>query len=263
MNRHAVLFLAYDQVPEQSVLTVQAIETVLAQDIGPMDVLLIDNASTQGRTWEHFQMIRDLYIDREDETRVHTIRHRSNIAPLKIVNRALPYFFAMGHDKVLGVPNDVMLPPNFYRLLSSVPRGMVCASETREKAFPLVDAATIVSACTPMATTVIRKWFWEALKDEDGWLFDENMTHYASDCDLAVRMVLAGISGCQTDVPFWHYGSASHLLLPHQDGQVLRDQADRDRAYFRAKWGFAVDSWEYGHIDPNLQPNLKAKAVTA
>lgn len=253
--------LAFDNVVEQSQLSVQTLETILAQDIGPLDVLLIDNGSSLIRTWEHFQMVRDLYLDQESDTRVMTVRHSENISPCKLVNRALDYFWKLGHEEVLGVANDVMLPTNMFRLMSGWPRGLVTASETREKNFPRVEVAEAVNECTPAAVALIRKWFYDSLVAQEGHYLDENFFLYASDCDFAVRMAMCGIRGVQLNIPYWHYGSASHLLDPN--GQKTRDQADIDRAYFEKKWGFGVSSLEYGKLPGELNFTLHAKARAA
>jgi hypothetical protein len=97
-----------------------------------------------------------------------------------------------------------------------------------------------------MAVTLVRKWFHDALIARDGMYFDENMANYASDCDLALRMATCGLRGVKLSVPYWHYGSASHKLLPPEEGRKITDQANVDRAYFEKKWGFKCTDLEYG-----------------
>jgi hypothetical protein len=265
VTRHAVMFSAYDQVPEQHDLTVQALESVLAQDIGPMDVLVIDNGSTLKDTWEHFKMVAQLYLDRDDPVHLHTIRNPVNISPLQVANRALRYFFKGGHDKVLGVPSDVYLPPNFYRLLNEWPRGLVTASEHRDRNHISLTGAfcewevCAVAENTPMATGIIRKWFHDALVAQEGHFLDEGFWMYASDCDLAKRMAACGIRGVQLSVPYYHYGSGHWKLLPPEKGKIETDKADADRAYFEKKWGHKVDDLEYGRSCGDI--NFKGKAL--
>jgi hypothetical protein len=265
MTRHAVILLAYDQVPEQHNLTVQTLETVLKQDIGPLDLLLIDNGSPLETTRVHFQMLRDLYIDRMDETHIHTMPLKQNMPPVRVINRALSYWYIKGHSKVLCVPNDVMIPPNFYRLLNQWPRGLVTASEHRDPhhisltgAFCEWDVQAI-SENTPMAVTLVRKWFYDALVARDGMYFDEEMENYASDCDLALRMATCGLRGVQLNVPYWHYGSASWKLLPQDDGRKITDQADIDREYFFQKWGFRVFDEQY--VASALDINFRGERI--
>jgi hypothetical protein len=261
-KRHAAMMLAYDNVQEQHNLTIQSLESLLAQDIGPMDILLIDNGSTLIGTWEHFQMVRDLYMDREDETRIHCIRNEENLSPVKLSNRALQYFWKIGHDKVLGAPNDVILPPNFYRLANEWPRGIVCATMTDNPNFPRVETAHAVSECTPLAVGIIRKWLYDALVAKDGYFLDENFFLYASDCDFALRIASCGIRGVQLDMQYWHYGSAHWRLLSQEEGRKQTNKADADRQVFIKKWGFPVTDYEYGRLASDINFQGKARAVT-
>jgi len=81
------------------------------------------------------------------------------------------------------------------------PRGFVCASDNGH-AEPIVRPATAVSENTPMAVMLVRRWAHDAVKSHSGYLFDEGFVHYASDCDLALRMASCGIRGVQLDIPF-------------------------------------------------------------
>ena len=228
-----VLMLCYNNLE----LTKGAVQSVLAQDI-PVRLFLIDNGSTDGtKEWiksqpfEHYSYI-------------------ANESPAKQGNRWARHIFALGAEYVLGVPNDVRIPSNCYSELLKWPRGFVCASDNGQTE-PEVRTARAVSENTPMAVMLTRKWAWQALIAKDGYFLDEGYFHYASDCDLALRMAACGIRGVQLDTPYWHYGSATHKL-PEIHAQSCV-QADKDRAYFVRKWGFRVDSLEYGRVaaDPN------------
>lgn len=241
MTRHAVLLVAYNNLS----LTKDAVNSVLAQDIGPLDVYLIDNGSTDG-TREYFSS-----VGMEPHT-IHAGHWDTNISPNIVTNHSLEHIFQF-HDKVLGVANDLILPPNMYRLMNQWPRGMVTASQNPNKDFPRFEQARAVSECTPFALILLRKWCYEALLAKDGHFFDEKFFCYASDCDLALRMAACGIRGVQLDVQYYHYGSATWKLAPEAERNEMLKQADRDRAYFKQKHGFAVDSLEYGQVaqDPN------------
>jgi hypothetical protein len=246
IERHAVLLFAYNQVREQYNLTVQTIETILGQDIGNLEILLIDNGSASPETFQYFQMIRDMYWEQDEGTRIHIAHNKQNISPVKVCNRALDYLWNRGHQKVLCVANDVMLTPNTYRLMNQWPRGMVTASQTEQKDIPVIENASAVNECTPMALGLVRKWFHDALVARDGYYLDEGYFHYASDCDMALRMATCGIRGVQLDLQYWHSGSASWRLLSPEDGRKITDMANIDRAYFEKKWGFKCDAYEYG-----------------
>lgn len=236
--RHAVLMIVYNNLE----LTKDAVASVLAQDIGPLDLTIIDNGSTDGTgDW-----LREFFTD--DASTIWKGFHSENRSPIKIVNQLLPVIFGRGHTKVLGVPNDVVLPPNFYRELERWPRGIITASMTSERSFPMFEESKAVSENTPLAAGIVRKWAHDALVDRFGYLFDEGFFHYASDCDLALRMAACGIRGIQLDIQFWHHGSASWRLAPEAIGRAITNQADVDRSYFFKKWGFGVADPAYGEM---------------
>jgi hypothetical protein len=239
--RHAVLFLCYNRTPEQLELSQQALDSVLAQDIGPMDIYIVNNGSTEPTK----QWLNSL-LPGKDENCVQAVHYAENRSPLLIANEMSRKIYEH-YDYVLGVPNDVILPPNAYRLMNEWPRGFISATPVEAGSHPEpVETARAVSECTPMCVMLTRKWAHDAIVAKDGYFFDEKMFLYASDCDLALRMAACGIRGVQLDIPFWHYRSAHWRLLPPLEGRKETLKADADRAYFKLKWGFACDSPEYG-----------------
>jgi hypothetical protein len=247
--RHAALTIVYVQVEDQFELAKGAIASVLAQDIGPLDILYIDNGSTYPglRPW-----LDDLAVFLADSPHKLTVIHSApNKSPIIWANWAYGQLFK-NYDKVLSFPDDVVLPENCYRLMSEWPRGLVTGSMTDQREFPRVEWAEATSECTPAAVSVLRKWFHEALVSKDGYFLDEGYVHYASDCDLALRMAACGLRGIQLNLPYYHYGSASWRLLEPREGRKLTLQADFDRAYFHAKWGFAVADDRYGQTSSDI-----------
>ena len=150
------------------------------------------------------------------------------------------------HKYVLGIANDVILPPNLYSEMLRWPRGFVTASPTRERNFPIFETSKAVSECTPMPSMLTRKWAYDALMEKDGYFLDPNMFMYASDCDIALRMAACGIRGIQLDIQFYHYCSAHWRLMPEDEGRKETAKADADREYFYRRWGFQVSDPEYG-----------------
>jgi len=244
MERHAVFFLMYNLTEAQLELSKQALDSILRQDIGPLDVYVVNNGSTAPtKAW-----LDSLNPDQTNGSWLY-IRHSTyNVSPIKLANDYAATLFQK-YDKVLGVPNDCVLPKSTYRLLSEIPRGFVSATPIEDQSplftIPEVETATVISECTPMAVMVTRKWAYDALIAKDGFFFDERYFHWASDCDLALRMAACGIRGCQTDVKFWHYRSASWRLASPADGKRMTDGADADREQFRLRWGFKVDDPQY------------------
>ncbi len=223
-----VVMIAYNNLA----LTQKAVESVMAQDIS-VDFYFVDNGSTDG-TWEWS----------ETQPFAYQKRRPKNESVCKVANEISALVFEKS-DYVLGVPNDVVLPSNCYSQLLRWPRGFVCASDNGQSD-PVVREAHAVSENTPMGVMLTRKWAYDALIVKDGYFLDPGFFHYASDCDMALRMASCGIRGIQLDVPYWHYGSASHRLASQEEGDAMRRQADVDRAYFVKKWGFPVNALEYG-----------------
>lgn len=230
-----VLMTMFNQCDAQLALSKLALDSVLAQD-SPVEIHVINNGSTPPtREWLAQQY------------GVWAIHYDHNQSPVRVANTFLHWAFdECQHPAVLLVPNDVILPPNLLREMLRWPRGIVTASPTSERDFPAFATSQAVSENTPMSAMLLRRWVWDAIMQRDGHFFDESYFHFASDCDLALRIASCGIRGIQLDMQYYHYSSASHRLLDADAASRACQQADRDRATFRAKWGFAVTDLEYG-----------------
>lgn len=239
---NAVLMVVYNNLE----LTKAAVASVLAQDI-PVELWFVDNGSTDG-TWDWVMndlTARPLPVG----SMIHRARIEQNKSPVAVVNA---YFGAVfnsnDYDYILGVPNDVVLPTNFYRELLRWPRGIVTASQTDESAFATLSESRVVSTNTPMAVGLVRRWVYDALIAKDGYFLDPGFFHYASDCCLALRLAACGITGIQLDMPYYHYCSAALRLASPESARKQHFLADKDRAYFQRKYGFAVDSPKYAEV---------------
>lgn len=244
MTYHAVTMLCYNNLS----LTKAALNSLVVQDIGPLEFWICDNGSSDG-THEWLTEFAE-FVD--DTHRVHLLRNEQNESPVKMSNQMLRMVFAAGHEKVLGVANDVVLPPNYYRLSEQWPRGIVCGTMTAQKEFPQVAEARAVAEHTPAAVVLIRRWCWEAVASRWGEFLDERYWFYASDCDLALRLAACGIHGVQLDLQYWHYSSATLRLAPDIERKGMDRQANVDRAAFAAKWGHTVDDPEYARCAADI-----------
>jgi glycosyltransferase involved in cell wall biosynthesis len=225
-----ILMIAHNNLE----LTQAAVASVFSQDI-PTDLYLVDNASTDGTAaWL-------ATLSAPAPHCLHLSANSTNISPIKIANDKFREIFTAGGEYVITMNNDQRIPSNCCRELAKWPRGFVSASDIGQHELPPVREAQPVSELTPFGVILIRKWAYDALMAKDGYFYDEGMFLYASDCDMAVRRIQCGIRGIQLDIPFYHYGSATHLLASEEEGKWIREQADRDREYFKAKHGFGVE----------------------
>jgi hypothetical protein len=246
MKRYPIFMLMYNRTPEQLELSKEAFSSAMAQDIGPLHLWIVNNGSTS----ETKEWLDSIQVESPHKLTVQHIAE--NMSPVKVGNRETATIFSLGYETILGLPNDVIVPPNMYRKLEEWPRGLVTASMTGDRNFPVSENVIAVSEATPMAVAMMRKWFYQAMVSKDGYLLDEQLFFYTSDCDLALRMAASGIRGIQLSIPYFHYGSASHRLSTPEVSQEIRSRADHDRALFQAKWGFKVDAPEYGEACGNI-----------
>jgi hypothetical protein len=239
MNPAAMI--CYVTTETQFDLTREAVASVMRQDVDGGVVLWVhDNGSTLSRFWPWLNELPDLYPGR-----IHLSQSRENESPLRIGNRLMSRVFRED-EYFLGVPNDVILPCNFYRELLKWPVGLVTASMTAEREFPRFESSRAVSTHTPMAVGLFRKWMYDALMAKDGFFFDERYFHYASDLDLSLRMAACGVRGVQLDIQYFHSGSGSWRLADPETARQITSMADVDRARFVERWGFGVSDAAYG-----------------
>jgi GT2 family glycosyltransferase len=230
-----VLMLAYNNLN----LTQDAVASAFSQDI-PVALYLVDNGSNDGTIgWAKSLQVPSPH-------KISVVRYKSNVSPVRIFNWMFEEIFRE-NKYVLTMPNDVILPANTYSQMLQVPRGIVAATqvERKEDVKPPSEQPVAVNENIPMAVALIRKWAHEALVAKDGHFYDEGYFHYASDCDLALRLAACGIRGVQLDLNYWHYGSASWRLATKEIAREITSQADVDRSYFEKRWGFRVDDPRY------------------
>jgi GT2 family glycosyltransferase len=238
VRRHAVLFICFNNLQ----LTKQALASLAEQDIGELDLYIVDNGSTDGTN----EWLQDYRRFLQETHRVTIYSFSENDSPVVVTNGFLKEIYQAGYQSVLMVPNDVVLPQNAYRLMEQWPRGIVTASPTSQRDFPIFETAKAVSNNTPMSLVLLRKWCYDALVAKDGMFFDERFTHYGSDCDFALRLAACGIRGVQLDLQYWHYSSATLKLAMPDERRRMEREANVDRQKFFDKWGFKVDDLEYG-----------------
>lgn len=232
-------------------LTKKAVKSIFAQDI-PVQLLLMDNGSTDGTSeWTRTQADKELayvYFD-----------------PPKSVaaswNFGLKFWFdSCGAEYVLVCNNDIELRPDTYRRLLEDGGPFVTAVGTNdpEKIKPRLDddgipmpsvmptgyARPDPAAKRPhpdFSCFLIRKELYYTVGP-----FDEKFKiAFCEDGDYDMRMYNGGVQAYCIDLPFLHHGSMTIKNADPKEIRKIQIQADKNRAYFKKKWGVAVGSPEY------------------
>ncbi len=235
---NAITVLIYDRTEAQYKLSRAAVESALSQDI-PVDVYIINNGSTCERTKEWLGEVAEPL-----GSSPVVYSYEQNLSPMKVSNMQLGFLFNAGYDHILGLPNDIIAPPNLYRKMLEREELLVTPGmhgTKTESHDPWTEDVKRIHGDIHMSAMLIRRQAYETLMQRDGYFYDEGYFMYASDCDLKMR--LEGIPTAQLDILCWHYGGASHRLAV---GGQPYEQADKDRAYFEKKWGHPIDSEQYG-----------------
>lgn len=241
--------LMYNTSTAQLELSKLAFNSAASQDIGMLDIYLVDNGSAH-ETW---QWMSNISIPKPH--RIHLIHYPRNTAPTIVANEVSAMIFnnSQNHDMVLGMPNDVILPTNMYRMLNRWPRGFVAAfmNGYRDQVVPCEEPIALHED-VHMSVMLTRGWAYNAIVDRFGYFHDPGYFLYASDVDLKLRMAACGLHGVQLDIQCYHYGSACWRLAAPGIGDQITTRANDDRAYFEGKWGFQVSDPQFHEKVTNL-----------
>jgi len=226
-----------------------ALPTFLAQDVGDVRVFLWDNGSTDGTSaWAN-----SITDDR--------VFYAYNVTPQSVAaswNAMLRYVFGEGADHALVVNADVELRPDTYRRLFADDALFVTAVGTadKDKISPPYRVPDPGAKRThpDFSCFLIRKACWDKVGP-----FDESMNGaYCEDSDYHIRMHRAGIEAICLDLPFYHVGAGTLKNADEAETARIQQQADKNRALFRQKYGVDVGSKEYyelfGHGSPEDKP---------
>ncbi|HEY3620772.1 MAG TPA: glycosyltransferase [Candidatus Sulfotelmatobacter sp.] len=203
-------------------LTKRCVESLRKQTVD-VDINIFDNGSTDGTP--------DWCMQQHD---VAPFLSMTNVGVSKGWNNVLNILFREdGFDHVLVVGNDTVLPPWFYAELLSYDLPFVTGVA--------VDTITSIAAPPTERKTEPHPDFSAFLIRRDCWEnvgpFDETMELYVQDCDFHVRAHRAGIELMKASVPYYHERSSTLRNAPPQEQRQIHEQANRDRATFRAKYG--------------------------
>jgi len=211
-------------------LTRKAITSFRAQDIAT-SILVIDNDSNDG-TGQWLQTQNDLQISFQ----------RPPLSVAESWNHGLQHVF-LRNSYCLVVNNDVELLPSTYSTLLQDGGGFVTAVGQNE---PIEDfnwtKDVFKSRPHPdFSCFLIRREVYHKVGP-----FDEKFRGaYCEDSDYHCRMHKLGIVAKCINLPFYHYASGTLKNASVEEVKRIQQQADKNRTYFKNKYGFEVGSPEY------------------
>lgn len=215
-------------------LTKKAVKSFLNQDIGKVRVLMIENDTADGtRDWA-----RTLY------PQVVTIHKDPPFSVAESWNKGLSVLFGDEvNEYVLVCNNDVELRPDTYRLLVEDGGDFVTAvgNADPECIATLTPPANPPRSHPDFSCFLIRRGVWGKV----GRFDEQFLGAYCEDLDYHMRMHQIEIDAHCIDLPFYHVKSATLNTLPPEEAAHLCKLADRNREYFKDKWGMDVWSPEY------------------
>lgn len=224
----------------------RCVNSLLAQDIGDVQVQIIGNGAIDGTV----QVLTARYWN---EPRVEIAAFAGMRSLHTIWNRWIER--ALEHEAyVMVVNNDVVLRPDTYRLLRD-DGGLFVTGVS-------VGRMEEIATCDPTSKRphpdfscfLIRRECWERVGR-----FDEDLFAYAGDASYHLMMDRAGVDAVSLAVPFYHERSSTIRLVHNDLRDWLQKRADEDRETFKRKYGFAVGSDEYYAQFKRARENRYAK----
>jgi GT2 family glycosyltransferase len=216
-------------------LTKLAVKSAQAQD-HPCDVLVIDNASTDGTS----QWLRS--------KSVASITYSRQLSLAQCWNNGIAAFRAISHSTVLVCNNDIELLPDVYRTLRACDLPFVtCVSVENRAQLGRTGNRNILGLLAgkrehpDFSCFMIRK----QVTDKVGWFDGAYYPAYAEDSDFHVRMHRAGVTAYCVDLPFLHLGAQTVKTATPEERIKIERGAEANRKRFQAKYGCLPGSAEY------------------
>ena len=228
-------------------LTKAAVKSFLAQDIGNVAVLLINNASTDGTAaWMATlpASIRQIHLSGQKSV-------------AESWNYGISWCFKQGADRVLVCNNDVVIGPETFACLSafcdhkngvegldkSRPAFVTCVGVNlpEQNHHPALEWSYHIRPHPDFSCFMITNGVF----DEVGPFDEEMKIAYCEDSDYHVRMHRAGIKAVCVDIPFLHQGAATIKMAGIDEAETISHQAALNRERFYAKYGVRIGTPEY------------------
>jgi O-antigen biosynthesis protein len=214
-------------------LTRRCLASIRKQDI-EVQPWLLDNGSSDGTSaWASIQ--RDILYTYYDP----------QLSVAAIWNVGLSMVFDKLHcEAAICLNNDTELLPCTARLLVEDGGGFVTGVSVDQWPTIINIEQLDPSLRRPhpdMSCFLIRKWVWEKVGE-----FDERFEiAFVEDLDMDMRMYKAGIRAYCLDLPFLHHRSSTLKNAEPAEARRIQIQADKNREYFKKKWGMVPGSPEF------------------
>lgn len=213
-------------------LTECALDSALAQDIGDVGVLIIENHSTDGTKAKLCARPKGLLI-------AHL-----NSSVAACWNYALGWIFDGAEDFALVINNDVELRADTYRLLVENGGDFVTGVGVGERRQMNICDPSLDSPHPDYSCFLIRKRAWELAGP-----FDERCKiAYCEDSFHHLAMHRKGIKAISIAVPFFHYSSGTLKSAIPSERERIEKAAQENRELFYKENGCYPGTPEYEEL---------------
>jgi GT2 family glycosyltransferase len=214
-------------------LTKKAVASAAQQNI-PCDILLIDNASSDGTAQ---------WVATKPITRIFMIKQA---ALAECWNVGLSAAWSIGRTHALVVNNDIELRADAYRLLLAHGGPFVtCVSVDSADRMGVVNDREAVDFAPRPHPDFSAFMIHREVTDKVGWFNEDYYPAYCEDAEYHVRMHRAGVEAVCVDVPFLHHGAATVKNSDPAEKIRIQRGADVNRERFRQIYGCLPGSSEY------------------
>lgn len=224
-------------------LTKAAVRTALAQTV-PCEVLVLDNASTDGTT---------AWLRSKEHPHLHTGGFMEQRSLAACWNFGLKLLFNQGHNTVLVCNNDVELRPDTYHILD---KGLIGSMDCGIVTAVSVDSRDRMGQVDDRDFLTI----WESRREHPdfscfmihkscveivGQFNEDYYPAYCEDSDYHVRMHRKGAKAVCVDLPFYHAAAQTVKQADAGEQARIKRGADVNRERFRRIYGCTPGSKEY------------------
>ncbi len=241
----AILIVARNNVH----LTKAAVRTALAQNV-PCDVLVIDNASTDGTA---------AWLRSKEHEKLHVATYPVQRSLAQCWNFGITYMHRNHYGPVLVLNNDVEIRPDMYVVLYTCLVGALDTLNTGIVTGTSVDNREQLGSVGDRESMDI--WLrrrphpdfsnfmiHQGCTDIVGWFDEDYYPAYCEDGDYHLRMHRAGVQAYCVDMPVYHVRSRTVKLAEPGEQARIRRAADANRERFKKKYGCMPYSPEYAEL---------------